>query len=543
MIVLIILAVLFFWVFIYKNYFRDDLFVFFSYLTLVFFLVSIFLFTRFPFSPDSYSYFDISNHMFLDFGRINTVRQYVVPTQLNISFPPLLPFFIAIINLVFNLGMLSGVILNLYVALITVILIDVFFRKLSIKPVYAVTISYLLIFNVYYLNELLAARAIPLNLLLFTIILFLFTNIFSNTKLVSSILVIGVLNGLMVLNRFDHIFTLFVINVYLLFLLLKIKKIKYYFVFTLSFAITIFPWVAYSFINFGTFFISDNSSTLTLVYPIGPRRFQSGNFENPDIFNSLLYWLKSLIFVRAPRILIGIFRLGFGSFPTVVFILISTMSILLSSIKKRNWYQLLKHPIIAVLVYTVFRTSLFLLVGYEDSRYHLETLLLFSIMVVVFLNYHEKDSIDLRGLSQYLVLSSILFTAGFYVQSNINLMSITSLSLLASRNLSENINLLSHEENEINRYFHEKSSENITILNLSQTVNSFRFGALTDFNILSTPRISESDYEGFLEFPKRFHFDYVIFDNESIEEYLSLMDLEVEYLIEIGDLFLAKVNP
>ena len=64
------------------------------------------------FSPDSYSYYEISKNIFTDFGKVNTIRQYVIWTGYDVSFPYLYPAAIGAVNALCGFGVYAGEFIN-----------------------------------------------------------------------------------------------------------------------------------------------------------------------------------------------------------------------------------------------------------------------------------------------------------------------------------------------------------------------------------------------------------------------------------------------
>lgn len=65
------------------------------------------------FSPDSYSYYEIAKTFPVDYGEVNTTRQYVIDTELGISFPYFYPLLLWMTDILLGYGIHTGVFLNL----------------------------------------------------------------------------------------------------------------------------------------------------------------------------------------------------------------------------------------------------------------------------------------------------------------------------------------------------------------------------------------------------------------------------------------------
>jgi len=513
--------------YIYRKYFKTDQFVFLSYFSLILFLIAYFLFTVFPFSPDSFSYFDISNFIFSDFGDINTVRQYVIVTEKNISFPMLFPVLISIMNQLFDLGMLSGVVLNYYIVLVSVLVLDLLFDRFQLHKGYAVILSSLLVLNNSYLDELTAARAIPLNLLLIMVVIYLLARIKNSGKRINlNVAFIGLINGIMLMNRFDHLFTLILITILIIFALYRLNKLPSLIFYIISFSIAIIPWVVYSLLHFDAIFISDNSGTFFLVNPQGPLRFSSNLFIINDFFNAPTDWIRSFITLKVPLVIFGVLILGFGSLPIAVYIMIRSLSIISDFSKLSNLKNIFYHPFLFIVLYAFFRTGLFILVGYGDSRYHLETMLVFSLGVIVYGQQDYEFSLRKNGFASYLIIASLLFASANDLLQKVRGENFIAIEYLGSNDLINKSNILSEDENLIIKFIEEQSQTSSSILVLTSEINPFRLGALSELSIYAQPRIDDKDLDGYLEFSKLYSFNYIIVDNSVSLDYLKLMGLE-----------------
>ncbi len=76
------------------------------------------------FSPDSHSYYEISQTFTGNFGFVDTIRQYVIRTDYNISFPYFYPLCLFFVNGITKLGRYAGVLFNFYIMLFTGIVIS-----------------------------------------------------------------------------------------------------------------------------------------------------------------------------------------------------------------------------------------------------------------------------------------------------------------------------------------------------------------------------------------------------------------------------------
>jgi hypothetical protein len=218
--------------------------------------------------------------------------------------------------------------------------------------------------------------------------------------------------------------------------------------------------------------------------------------------------------------------LGFGSLPITVYIMLRSLNVILDLNKLSKLKNVFYHPFFFILLYSFFRTGLFILVGYGDSRYHLETMLVFSLGVIVYGLKEYEFSFRNHGFASYLIIASLLFASANSLLPKVRNENFISIEYLGSNDLINKSNILSEDENLIIKFFEEQPQSSSSILVLTSEINPFRLGALSELSILAQPRIDERDLDGYLEFSKIYSFNYIIVDNNESLNYLKLMGLE-----------------
>ena len=229
-----------------------------------FFWVSIFIFcavllSKFhiepELSPDSWSYFELSKTIYSNFYNFSTLRSYENASQYSASFPPLFPFLISTFNVLFDLGPRAGLVINIAILpLIAISLERLSFRVFRLRFLGCVTFLVCLS-DTSFLNEVLSGRAIPLQILILVILFRSLLDLSSETEL-NGFIRSSMLLGFCLLNRFDAVATVPIIFVYILSLKPTAKQI---FTFTVSFLLSISPWIIYSIGHFGSVWKTDNS--------------------------------------------------------------------------------------------------------------------------------------------------------------------------------------------------------------------------------------------------------------------------------------------
>ena len=251
------------------------------------------------FSPDSWSYFELSKTVFTDFYRINTYRQFQTVSPYGTSFPPLYPSLLAVGRAVCDVGIYTGVFLNAALCVATLFVVKSLAR-VSGLPAWVGNILFLaLLLRPTYVDELMAARSIPLALLLVTAILRVYV---SPALTPSRAVLMGFLAGLAVLTRFDFLAAAVFLGLVLAWYARKRTWLvsPVYFA---ALAVAVSPWVVYSLVHFSKPFVSDNSRTAMLV----ARSFVTDYYPHQEqleyAWDAPLSWASNVIVRRFPRIL------------------------------------------------------------------------------------------------------------------------------------------------------------------------------------------------------------------------------------------------
>lgn len=336
------------------------------------------------FSPDSFSYYDISKTIFSDFYNVSTQRQYIVDTDLGISFPYLFPSLMAIINLCTGLEIYSGTVLNLVITCVSCL----FLYKISVKYFnnpYAGTIAALfMLTNSPYLTEMRVSRSIPLAILSVLVLAYYVLDLPKmNTK---SCIVAGIAAGAAMSCRFDAFIAAGICLLAVFIFTKKGQKIKSTLKYIGGLLIPTTPWILFSFINFGKLWISDNGGTMWLLVPTIPQRYYSSTYTPQTIFTDFGEWFSKLFDYKLKYIL----QSGFAkSIPVIIgiILLIWFVAVIAKFFYTRHFKEfasqnkkLFVSVGVCLLVYLAKFCGIWL-VGYADARYHSESF----TMVIFFL--------------------------------------------------------------------------------------------------------------------------------------------------------------
>ncbi len=254
-------------------------------------------------SPDGYYMYDISRSIFVDkledFGKVFTIRNYQQDLEIfrNSAFPLFYPFLVACFNKIINLGIYSGIFINILISLFTQFLNFKISKKITGNYYAGFLINILLFLQPLYIDEILAARSIPLALLLYQTIVCIF--LFNEKIDFKLSAILGIIAGLCTNTRFDSIIPMLAIPFVIS---LKNKKISWRegLLYLGTLLIMNLPWIIYSKIFFNQFFVSDNArATISIDLD-----FIFFYFSEPikTIYDSPLEWIKVLFLEKIPRI-------------------------------------------------------------------------------------------------------------------------------------------------------------------------------------------------------------------------------------------------
>lgn len=337
------------------------------------------------FSEDSFSYFEISKSFCEDFGKVNTIRQYVIKTDYNISFPYFYPLCIFIADIFSGLGIYSGAAVNIPAMALTSLVFLYVSREFSGNYLGGAAASLMMFTNGDYLEEVCAGRAIPLALLLNAVILIPAVILLKKEQHAYLPLIIGAAAGAAAVTRFDE---MTVVPAAAVFLLVAVKgraKIKALVFFSAGVAVPAVPWVIYSLHHFGALWITDNSGTMFLVKADVPNRVYIPGSEPPTLFNAPAEYLNSL----ADKMCDALGDIWIQLKPAYYIVLIIIVLVLL---KARSNPEILKSDVkrffgehlfvlCFAISYFLIKCMMYAFVGYGVSRYYAAPSILLSLVL------------------------------------------------------------------------------------------------------------------------------------------------------------------
>ncbi len=334
------------------------------------------------FSPDSWSYFELSKTVFGPaFYKFNTFRSYF-SHEYSASFPLGYPTVLAVVSWVFGERPMAAVDINIAAAVATgwVLLRICKTLQLSALAGFAIVLSVWLYPP--YLEEIVSGRAMPAALLVFLGAGYL--------QLRNKPLAAGLLLGLSVLFRFD--FLVYALLYQAIFLVSHIKDFKAVIKVAIGFAAGTSPWVIYSLTHFGKPWISDNSWVAMSALPAFVVDYPAAPVVSA--LQSPMAWLHRVL-GNVPHLLKAIGNAAL-LVPLLLLALLATAC---------NWLRVTIKAQVLLLVLVLVAaasTAPYLLTGYFDARYFSLVFLCLVVLFVVAIARAPSPRLfgmDLHGLA------------------------------------------------------------------------------------------------------------------------------------------------
>ena len=361
------------------------------------------------FSLDSYSYYEIATTIGENFGAVSTIRQYVIDTEYNISFPYFYPLCIWIMDKFTGIGHYAGILVNYYVAILTAVLL-LFVSKMFVNRLWCGGVAIVLLCTTSsYIEEVAMARSIPLAILCMVI---LFATLgyccLSNDQKVHIFYywVLGIGAGILVSTRFDGMIAVGYFA--FLILLFSRKHLISEGLYLAGCLLTASLWIIYSIVRVGKIWVSDNSGTAFLVESSVPSRVYTPKESETllTLLNAPKLWFISRIqnFLNNLR---GLLSCNYISTILVCVCVVYLLYRLASGKMARNNVVL---SLVIMLFYTG-KFAMYVIVGYSDIRYHAEAAIVgvFTILIVC-----AREQLKLKKTA--VVALSISLAGGMYAQ-------------------------------------------------------------------------------------------------------------------------------
>ncbi|MBE7069982.1 MAG: glycosyltransferase family 39 protein [Ruminococcaceae bacterium] len=361
------------------------------------------------FTPDTFSYYDIARTTFNDYGNTGMIRQYVTDSVYNCSFPYMFPFLIFITDKLTGLGTYSGVFVDFYVMLFSILVINTIGKKITSSCISGSVASFLMLTSPYLLDEVCAARTIPVAFFFVLTAMLGFVMYFGDEDRKAMYpLLIGAFLGLAMCTRFDNISAAAYCGA--VFILLPQKRIRNLICYVTGLAVTVSPWVIYSLIRFGKVWATDNGGTLFLVEATTPTRIVAGEGSGETLFTAPSLWFKALL-GKAGTIL---FNMSSCSLASNLLVLIGIVACIWI-IAKRKPSKKAVAALCTVVLFYVLKTCMYILVGYPDERYHAETVIIVPFALLMFMAVNKTDLRAVKMAVLCLVMSCVTIVLYYFM--------------------------------------------------------------------------------------------------------------------------------
>ena len=335
------------------------------------------------YSPDSLYVAKLAQSFGQEPGRVSIIRQYVVHTEYNVSFPYLYPLLMYIADVCTSLGKYAGILVNLIAMSLTGVGFLVFAKKYSGYILPGAVAFLLLTMNKEYLEEVFAIRSIPLALLCsFAAIATVVCQFVhrAESRGYVAMAVAGALAGAATMVRFDEV-TLFAFLGVLILWMQKDRRIASMGIYAASALILLLPWMIYSYRVNGSLWITDNAGTMFLVHPAVPNRIDLG--DTPSLWNAPGAWTIALL-QKSGAILWSFVKCS----PCAILCIVASAVALRKTKDEVSVHE--RRIVIAVSIFYFLKTCMYILVGYKDVRYHIESTVIPALVLMILAIRHRE---------------------------------------------------------------------------------------------------------------------------------------------------------
>ena len=249
---------------------------------------------------DAWRLYELSQTVFSDFYKSTYVATYqtVSASGHSVDFPPLWPVVLAVTDKLLHTGLNSGFLAALLCLALFMVVSELAARKLTGMPAVGFAVAGIIAASWWFQVELLAGQTMPMQLLLLSVILYVFLG--SGPLGASRSFVLGVLCGLAFLNRFDALpFAIAMIAM----CGVAAGTWRGAAVFTVGLLLGMSPWIVYSLVYFGTPLASDNKAVALAAAVTHTTEWYSTPL--PTVFDQPLAWLLKLV-RYAGRLVVGL---------------------------------------------------------------------------------------------------------------------------------------------------------------------------------------------------------------------------------------------
>ena len=229
-----------------------------SFLIILTFGVLIISFMKPSILWDTWQVYDMSKYVFSDFGYMTQIRQQILNTHYEMAFPPVFPILISIVNMIYNLGVNAAVLLNSIFIFLSFVELSKIFKEKNVEVAGAITTFIIFggkLFISTYAGGL--SQSLGYYLLILLVRIILSEQKYKPTFAIKTALCAGI----MLMNRFDALAIVVVMFFLIPFLMYKEHNWKFIcknmLIYVFTVVLVCSPWIFYSFVHFGTPFITD----------------------------------------------------------------------------------------------------------------------------------------------------------------------------------------------------------------------------------------------------------------------------------------------
>lgn len=371
---------------------------------------------RFAPSPDSWTLFELGKSIPTDFYHLHIRRSFWSDSLYSAAFPPLWPTLLMVFDRLTGLGATSGYYLSILAWLGFCAASEMAGRRIFDTRWIGLGAGVLLLSHDGALDEILGGRTIPIQLLLYAVILGQMGQ--ARIGWVGAAM-IGVCAGLALLNRFDAL--LFVVMLAIVLPLVSRRAVTML-PYAIAVGATILPWIVYSCTHFGRWFATDNGPT---ALSVDPRAFVTDWWPQPQLtlFDAPGAWFAKVAvngLQLVPAMLTGVGRLWLW----LPLFLAAGAFVLLAGQARVNtaedssilqWVRT-RTPLVGFAVALAAILPSYVLTGYFDGRYFapyywLAALATFGLLASTLANKEQRDLLGLICFVGAMIVTTVAFAS------------------------------------------------------------------------------------------------------------------------------------
>lgn len=457
---------------------------------------------------DSWQVYDMSKYVFTDFGFMDQIRQHIINSHYEMAFPPVFPCLIAIVNMVFDLGVNSSVYLNSIFLLLCFVELSKIFKLKDIETIGCISTVIIFCGRLYVSIYTQGLTQILGYYLLILLCRFVISEEKYNTIFA---LKCGLCCGLLLMNRFDTLAIVAVMFFAIPFLMYKKSYTKgimlNMIIYCCSVIMVCSPWIIYSISHFNSIFITDNGRRLFNIPDTRPSSFFPETSPALTIRDSFGKW--AIAFSSRGLQAIKALIKGIMKYSLVIEVLVG--GIVLFNKKKRQIFRNIKIDLKDIIIIAIIlgQEALFILTGYSDIRYHLPLIFLLQLFSLCYLSQcFKKNTWKKAELVFVSCLSLLAYVKIGYVTNPIKVIN----TFLIGGGYHTNL-VLNDQEQKIKDYL-LTDCNTICFYRSEDEFDFLKFSAESQIsNIISPANLS---IENVYEFVDTFEINYLYSSNDQV---------------------------